>query len=331
MICLQQAAQARQLQTDFVLGQRSENSPTKRWLRLKIGSQTYLYCQGVLLRGLPDGSFRHINGLAVEITKRKHLTKSFLQLAGISTPVGSCFTREEAALADAWFSTWGQPVCLKPEKGKKGRLVSPYIADRQTFRKAFSKISASYRQVIVEEHFSGQVLRYFYVEPNAIAVKVSRLASVIGNGTQTLEELIIAKNQLRLERQLPGHYLLPIDEFVDACLQRQGLDLNHVPPPGRQITLHDVSNAEAGTDSIACPVHDSYARLIEKACQSIPGLNIAAIDLMVQDMNQAASPENYRLLEINSSPGVVPFHYPWEGPVQDVSGTILDKLAETLA
>lgn len=325
--CLWQAAQARQLPTS-ILNIQSQADPPKRWLQFQIASQSYRFRRGALFKASSDKSFTHINGgLAFEISKRKSLTKTFLQTAGISTPMGASFTREEAILAEAWFRSWGKAVCLKPETGKQARLVYPYIQERQAFREAFTQISLSYRQVLVEENFPGDVLRYFYLRPRVVAMKLSRAANVTGDGVQNLHQLIESYNQLRLERKIPGHGQIAIDHYVNQCLSRQGLDLNDVPAAGQNIRLHDLALPFTGMENVSCSAHPSYTQIIEKACQSIPGLRIAGVDLMVQDRHQPASAENYRLLEINSSPGVATFHYLWEGAVQDVSGAILDMLA----
>lgn len=326
--CLLQAARTRGIEACFVKARRKADKPLRSWLNLKLTKTEFLYRMGVLLHYLPDGSLVHINGLASQITTRKSLTKSFLQTVGVSSPSGFCWQRDEIALAEAWFGSWQQPVCLKPEQGKKGTLVFPYIDRLSHFRTVFDIIGQYYPEIIVEESFPGQVYRYFYVHPHAVAVKLSRPASVKGNGVSSLESLIAAKNQIRLERQVPGHKLIKVDAHLYAYLGRQGKDLNYVPPAGERCYLQAVSNGATGADSIACAPHESYAQRIEKACQSIPGLRIAAIDTMLRRPHEAANPTNYRVLEINSSPGVLPYHYPWEGPPQDVSGAILDLLTQ---
>jgi len=39
-----------------------------------------------------------------------------------------------------------------------------------------------------------------------------------------------------------------------------------------------------------------------------------------------ATAANYRILEINNNPGLVPFHFPWKGESQDVAGAMIRML-----
>ncbi len=170
--------------------------------------------------------------------------------------------------------------------------------------------------------------RYFYVHPRVVAVKLSRPASVKGDGIQNLESLIMAKNKMREERQIPGHKPIQVNPSMHLCLSRQGRDLSYVPPKDERCYLQFVSNGAMGADSIASEAHPSYVQMVEKACRGFPGLKIAAVDVILKHPEQAATKANYRVLEINSSAGVAPFNYLWEGSGQDVCGPILDLLTQ---
>ena len=337
---LLKVAQLRGIPTDCMIADGTPNAPLKSWskleinqtlkpwLKLEINQTQFLYRQGMLLKVSTDNTLKHINGLAASITSRKSLTKSFLQALSVSNPFGVCFGRHEARLAEAWFHTWQQPVCLKPERGQEGILVYPYIDRISHFRQVFELIASQYSEIIVEESFPGDVYRYYYVVPRVVAVKLSRPASVKGDGIQNLESLIAAKNQAREERQVPGHKPIQINPSMHLCLSRQGRDLSYVPRKDERCYVQFVSNGAMGADSIAAEVHPSYTRIIEKACQGLPEFQLGAVDVILKHPDQVATPANYRVLEMNSSAGVAPFQYLWEGSGQDVCGPILDLLTQ---
>lgn len=339
-VILLKAAQKRGFATDCLVADGVPNASIKPWrtlqthqalkpwLVLHIHHTRFLYRQGMLLKISADQTPKQINGLAATITPSKSLTKSFLEALSVSCPQGVCFRNNEAALAEAWFRTWQQPVCLKPDRGQEGILVYPHIDRISHFRQVFELIAQHYSEILVEESFPGEVYRYFYVKPRVVAVKLSRPASVKGDGVSNLESLIAAKNRLREQRQVYGHKPIQINPSMQLCLSRQGRDLNYVPAKDERCYVQFVSNGAMGADSIAAKAHPSYTELIEKACQRFPEMQIAAVDVILKQPDQALTTANYRVLEINSSGGIAPFHYLWEGPGYNVAGPILDLLVQ---
>ena len=119
-----------------------------------------------------------------------------------------------------------------------------------------------------------------------------------------------------------------LDEDLLAFLAGEGRAPDEVPAPDERVPLSATSNGATGADSIECAdtTHPSYAALVERACAVFPDLAISAADVMVRDRTVPATPDNHAILELNGSPGVLPYHFPWRGRPQDVSGAILDYL-----
>jgi D-alanine-D-alanine ligase-like ATP-grasp enzyme len=163
-----------------------------------------------------------------------------------------------------------------------------------------------------------------------VAVKISLPANVVGNGASTIETLIAVKNREREIRAVPGHHPIVIDAGLRATLQAARLSLAFVPAAGRRVLLRRVSNGAVGADSIECAeaIHASYAGQVEAACAAIPGIRICAIDMVILDRQAPATPRNHWILELNSSPGLLPYHYPWQGRPQDIGGAILRHLGD---
>jgi D-alanine-D-alanine ligase-like ATP-grasp enzyme len=330
-LCLQQAAIERGVPHVFGRLPKRPGREPRLWLRLQPGRRCYFYSHGSLRHGdpaQPEMIGDYLNGDAVPLLFDKNLTKTLLRTAGLSTPLGSVFGPSGLGAALAFFRWLGRPVCLKPNEGRKGELAFPVVRDEQALEAAFTRIIAAGKEVLVEESVPGEVVRFFYVRPRVVAIKHSRCASVVGDGRRSIAELIAAKNRRRSERRLPGHMPIVLDENLLAFLAGEGRALGDVPAPGQRVPLSATSNGATGADSIECAAstHPSYAALIEKACAVIPDLAITAADVMVRDRTAPATPDNYAILELNGSPGVLPYHFPWHGRPQDVSGAILDYL-----
>lgn len=329
-LAIQHAANLRGVPSRFGLLPQDEG-PSQMWLQLLPGRRTYFYRLGALRRALPDRPGwigDPINGDAALLTMDKAATKALLAAAGISTPTGSVFGREQLPTALAFFRRLGGPVCLKPNDGRKGKLVFPRVREESALEAAFGSIAAAGREVLVERSVPGEVVRFFYVRPSVVAVKLSRCASVLGDGRHSIAALIAIKNRRRAERQLPGHLPIELSQDLLAFLAADGRTLEDVPAEGERVPLSATSNGATGADSIACAgaIHPSYAALVEKACAVFPDLAISAADVMVRDHRMPATADNYWLLELNTSPGVLPYHFPWQGRPQDVSGAILDYI-----
>lgn len=330
-VCLRDAATRMGIATDALLLDRG-GGRTAMHLALYLESSTWQFRAGVLRAAPAAAATRgpHINGAAVSVTTDKMATKNALDRAGLAVPRGRLFGRDGVYGAIAFAAGLGGPVCVKPNRGRKGILVHPGRRTPDAIAAAFEAVARRYDEILVEESVSGEVVRYFYVRPRAVAVKISRPANVVGDGIRTIADLIHLKNAERARRALPGHHPIVIDAALAAALAVHGLSLESVPPAGRRVLLLPISNGAAGADSIECAdtTDPSYARAVEAAGAAIPGLRISAIDMIVRDRRVPANPRNHWFLELNSSPGLLPYHYPWEGRPQDVAGAILQHLRD---
>ena len=111
-------------------------------------------------------------------------------------------------------------------------------------------------------------------------------------------------------------------------LKRQRLTMDSIPPLGRRVFLHPASNGPMGADSVFIPgaIHPDYANWIMPAFEAFPDLLVGAADLIVRDPKAAPTPDNFCVLEMNTSPFLLPYHCPREGPPQDVCGPIIALL-----
>ncbi|WP_372399387.1 hypothetical protein ABMY26_31170 [Azospirillum sp. HJ39] len=335
--CLRTAAQARGLATRYVQGVYSRFHPyPSRWLRFEIDGQGYLFASGMLLIEGPNpwrGLGLHINEEAALLTRDKQRAKDFLEAQGFSTPAGRVFRRNDLSAALAAFPSFATPVCVKPNQGAKGDLVFPGIADRVRYERAIRRVAAQHQKILVEESVTGQLIRFFYLRPRVVAVKLSRPASVVGDGTASIAQLIDAKNRLPRRQELHGHSDIEVDDDLLDFLAMAGRSLDDVPAPSERVFLRGTSNGATGADSIDChrDLHPSYIDLIAAACTTVPGLNLTAADVMIRDPSVPAQRGNYWILELNRNPGIRPYHFPWRGEPQDIAGAILDFLEQRAA
>lgn len=331
-ICFRSFAHARGIETTTVFGSAYRAAAGGRlWLTFSLSGTRFFYAYGALLVGTGgsgDALGRFINTPADRLIRDKSALNQRLAGIGVPVPYGRLFGRDQAAAALAFADTLAGPVCLKPNHGSRGILVFPERRSRETQAEAFAAIARRVHDIRVEQSVPGEVVRYFYVHPRAVAVKVSRLPAAIGDGMTSIADLIARKNAERRRRALPSHPEIRVDTALTGTLADQGYALGSIPEIGRSVLLRFISNGFSGGESLACPdrAHPSYARVAETACAAMPNLVTATVDMKIVDHLQPAAPGNHWVLEINSNIGVLPYHYPWEGRPQDVTGAVLDLL-----
>jgi D-alanine-D-alanine ligase-like ATP-grasp enzyme len=325
--CLDWAAQRRGIRTERIQLSRPAGTAPKEWLQLTIGSRRFLYRTGRLLCQNKD-AWRNINRRLPRQTVDKHWTKAQLSDLGYSVPEGALFESGKIDAAASYFLKLGRSVCIEPNRGARGDLVLPQIKTLPAFEEAFRRVAERYDSIIVEEDVSGDVVRFLYVEPRVTAFRVEVPANVTGDGRSSVAELISAKNGERARRDLPSHPPMQVDAEAIRYLETQNLNLASVPPAGCRVFVRGTSNAPSGGEITCWPdsVHPSYARLVEEMGSGFKDLNVAGFDLVIHTPLEPAEPRNYKVLEINSSPGLVVFYFPWAGVGQDAAAAILDKL-----
>ncbi|WP_162322127.1 ATP-grasp domain-containing protein [Nesterenkonia haasae] len=268
---------------------------------------------------------------AMKTEQNKHLTNSHLRKAGV--PVPSSWVVNPAALdAEAQLlrhaESAGYPVVLKPLRGSMGKDVFTNLQGQEdlldTFRYVANRTAVG-GDLVLEQHFTGEDYRVLVVGNRVVAACLRKPANVTGDGQRTVQELIDAKNAIRLQNPYLCKKLIVHDREVDQYLQRHGYTLHDVPPSGAEVRLRGKANASQGgdsidqTDSVPNAVKDAAAR----AVAAIPGLALAGVDILY-DQNRLPVEDSFRVIEMNSRPEIELNMYPWEGFGQDVPKHFLD-------
>lgn len=302
------------------------------WIWFRIDGQMFL-CTLHSFFHLPsmDAEPIPVNGDSREVTVSKQSTRDLLRAVGVPVPLGACFPRDQFEQALIYAADIPGLVCVKPDRGSLGDLVFPGLRNAVDIVQAIQAVLTDYEAVVIEQSVPGEVYRFFYVEPGIVAVKVSHRANVVGNGRDSVEALIHAENARRDQQPAPGLYPIPFGHGLDFMLAQAGYTLAHILDAGQVLELNPVSNTLFGSTSRSGMdlVHPDYLPVMARACQTVPGMRIGAVDVMLSDPMAPPDARNMFVLEVNSVPGFVTFHHPQAGPPVDIAGHILDLLARS--
>jgi len=265
--------------------------------------------------------------VAVDIACDKLLTKKLLDDVGIPVPNGGVCTNLYEAMSIVDYI--GRPVVLKPQKGNQGKGVSTNLRDKGDIEKAFKYAKMFDDSVIVEEFIKGKDYRVLVIDNKVAAVAQRLPAYVVGNGENSIEELIYMENNKQNRGKCHEKPLtkIKIDDVTIDILKKQGYNLTSIPSKSAKILLKPGSNLSTGGIAIDCTdvIHPYNIELAIRAA-SVVGLDIAGIDITCRDISTPIRRETGAVIEVNAAPGLRMHLYPSIGKSRDVGKNIIDML-----
>ena len=265
------------------------------------------------------------SAIAEGIAGNKDLTKTLLKACGVPVPEGEVVDSPEAAWAAA--EDIGLPVVVKPLDGNHGRGVSLELSTRADVEAAFKVAEAEGSDVIVERHVPGDEHRVLVVGGKVVAAARGESLWIVGDGHSSVRALIDA--QLNSDPRRGEAEEFPLETIVldrepamRLLLSRQGLDADAVPTAGQRVLVQRNGNV-----AIDCTdeVHADVAQACALAARVV-GLDIAGIDLVVQDIGRPLQAQGGAVVEVNAGPGLLMHLKPAEGLPRPVGKAIVDHL-----
>ncbi len=244
---------------------------------------------------------------------------------GIPVPKSfECKTEQQAIEA---FRKINSRVIVKPTYGSRSRHTVVGISDEQELIRAFKIALLISPWVMVQEELPGMVHRILWIGNKVVAVMRREPAYVIGNGRQTIRELVEIEN-LNPARQGPIFHHLPADEEVAQELTKAGLNWDSILPIGAMAILNPkVSRGNGAVNvDVTEETHPVNMELFTKIGRYIND-PLVGLDFIIRDI---AKPWNEQLpcgvIECNALPYVDLHSYPFAGPVRDGAGALWDLI-----
>ena len=267
------------------------------------------------------------SNIAVDIACDKEETKALLLAAEIPVPNGTVI-RTEAGLEEA-VEKYGYPLVIKPIDGNHGKGNTTNIT---TWEQAVTALEAAQkygRSSIIEKYITGFDFRILVINYKFICAALRTPASVTGDGTSTIQQLIDITNSD--PRRGYGHEKvltqITIDSFTQIMLDEKNYSLDTVPQKGELVLLKPTANLSTGGTStdVTDEVHPANIFMCERIAKII-GLDICGIDIMASDLRTPVSENGGAILEVNAAPGFRMHIDPSEGLPRNVAEPVVDML-----
>ncbi|WP_069659486.1 cyanophycin synthetase [Arcticibacter eurypsychrophilus] len=267
------------------------------------------------------------SSIAVDIAGNKEETKRLLKEHAIPVADGSTITTLEG-LKKA-IKEIGFPLVFKPLNGNHGRGATINVNSEEEATVAFELARKISPKVIVERFIRGSDFRVLVINYKVVAAALRKPAHVIGNGRDTIQQLIEEEN--KNPKRGNGHENvltnILIDQDTNEMLRKADLTLDYVPAEGKTVNLKSTANISTG--GTAVDMTDEIHALTVFTCQRIAkviGLDICGIDIMAGDISRPLQQTNGVVLEVNAAPGFRMHLAPTEGKPRNVAAPFIDML-----
>ncbi len=299
-------------------------------IRLNTGNLVQLG-YGAQQRRIWTAESDRTSAIAESIASDKDLTKSLLQSCGVPVPEGRLVENPE----DAWDAAQdiGLPVAVKPYDGNHGRGVSLDLTTRADIEAAYHLASRKGNgAVIVEQFIPGNEHRVLVIGKQVVAAARGETAWVTGDGVSTVQQLVdqqLNNDPRRGEGEaFPLGVIKPeIAAEILLDLERQGLTAQSVPARDRPVLIQ--RNGNVAFD-VTDQVHPSIAAAACLAARVV-GLDIAGVDLVVEDIARPLTQQRGAIVEVNAGPGLLAHLKPAAGVPRNVGAAIVDHLFASAA
>ncbi len=314
----------KEIGSDTLLGPNTRaiaDAATRRGIplrRLDKGSLLQLG-HGIHQRRMCGAETDRTSSIGEDIGWEKPLSKELLTAVGIPTPEGRIVANAE----DAWAAAAevGGLVVVKPQSANHGRSVFIGLTQREEIAAAYesARETGQGQNVLVERCVLGAEHRVLVVDGAVAAATRGDPLYISGDGIRSIEQFVAELNSdpRRSEAADSPLYAVEFDEMTLGVLARQGYEPVSVPRAGDHILIQRNGNLAVDVTDL---VHPDNAALVALAARTI-GLDVAGVDLVVEDISRPMREQGGAILEVNAMPGLMMHLKPGVGeprPVGDI-------------
>jgi cyanophycin synthetase len=290
--------------------------------RLNQGSLVQLG-QGIKQRRIWTAVTDRTPSIAEAIASDKQMTRQLLSAVHVPVPKGRLVSDEE----DAWKAAKEikGAVVVKPRDANHGRGVFPNLTKQSEVVAAFHEASKEGSGVIVERFIPGIEHRVLVVGQRVVAATCGRPVCVTGNGQHTIEQLIqlqVNSDPRRGEDESQPLSPVEIDAALKLILKQQKQELDSVPASGVEVIIKRYDNL---SEDVTDKVHPDVAHRAVLAARTV-GLDIAGIDMVLEDISQPLEAQQGAVVEVNAGPGLLMHLIPSVGQPRPVGQIIIDHI-----
>lgn len=309
---------------------------------LAYGLNSWRFTKASFVAATPNGKeilpFRRsrwpLSGVAAaSIAKNKEATRILLRRAGCPVPEGRTFSGGDRQGALDFAARIGYPVVVKPAEGSMGVGVVANIQSSLELQTAFDMLARTVHgedDFIVESHIRGGDYRVMVIGNEVVAAVRRRPASVVGDGIQTVGQLMTGKNVERQGNPHLGLLRIPWNEATAHELRKSGYGFDDIVRAGERVQLSSTSNLTQGGDSIEIleELHPSIRLEAVRAVRAVPGMEYCGVDFLLEDHTQPLDSQDGAICELNVMAALPVGEYPAYGESRPLAEKFIQECAK---
>ncbi len=262
--------------------------------------------------------------------ENKLVSKKVLDENKIRTPKGYSFSSKEEALGKYHFLD-KKALVIKPNNTNFGTGISIFktFPNYEKYKEAVEIAFNNDHTILIEEFVKGKEYRFLVMGSEVVGILHRVPANVLGNGKDTIRELVNLKNQdsLRGKGYISPLEIIKLGRIEEVFLEGQNFNFDTVLKKNQLAYLRENSNISTGGDSLDYTdlIHDSYKKIAIASSKAV-GAKICGVDLMIDDINKPLNSKNYAIIEVNFNPAIHIHTYPYKGKNRKPAGKLLNLL-----
>jgi cyanophycin synthetase len=188
------------------------------------------------------------------------------------------------------------PCVLKPVDGMQGTDVNTFIKNKDQFDTILNKLLTKYDKIMMENQVYGDNYRIFVFNNKVMDIIKREQPFIIGNSTNTIDELINSKNKKQIDNNL-----YPTTNIDSAYIKEQGYNMDDIVPKNKKIFITNTINFHNGANPVRInmdKVPIENINIFVKAHKLI-GLECSGIDYMSTNIYKPYFENDGHIIEIN--------------------------------
>ncbi len=255
------------------------------------------------------------SSLWFKIAQDKVLTNSIVEILNINVPKSATVSEHDKVDDEFLKSNWLKyPLVVKPIDWGHWLWITTNILNITQLNTAIDSVKKTIdkhwynKSFIIQKYITGDEHRVFVLWDKVVFC-VNRInAYVVGNGTNSVKELIEEenKNPLRWKAyEKPMTFIEIDDDLAKFIKTNYNIDINYVPKENEKIILRWVSNIWKGWYTKDCS--NIICDEIKQDCINIAKkmwLEITGIDVLTSDISKPLNETWWVILEVNATPSL---------------------------
>jgi len=246
---------------------------------------------------------KHFNTVEnINNAKNKYITSQILSKNNIPIPRFIKINCSESALSI--FQNMKKhnikfPVVIKPINGTFGIDVITDISNIDELEVQLKIFSVKYHELMLEEQIKGDCYRIFVFNNKVIDIINRKKPFIIGNGVNSIKELIYIRDQEQLKKNL-----MEVSNISETYIKKQGYNIDDIPEPGKKIFITNVINMHNGATIDRIPISSVPKKNLDLFINvnKSMDINCSGLDYLSEDITVDYDKNNSVILEVNGTP-----------------------------